>query len=410
MLQPIETRRIMLETGMRAALGIKVFGPDLESVEEVALALEQIVAQVPGVAPGSVLADRVVGKPYLEIEVDREAIARYGLSMGAVQNSIEVAVGGRTLTYTVEGRERYAVNVRYAKELRSDPENLLRLLVTATDGTQVPLGQLAQLRYARGPQNIRSEDTFPVAHVLFDKAQGESSVALIDRVQAHLTSAIERGEIQLPDGVSYRFSGEYENQLRAAATLRVVLPVALVLIFLLLYLQFRSVLTTSIVFSGVFVAWAGGFLLLWAYGQPGFLDVSVMGVDLRELLRIEPIALSVAVWVGFLALFGIATDDGVVMATYLDQSFRQRAPKTRSQVREAVVAAGARRIRPCLMTTATTVLALLPVLTSRGRGADVMIPMAIPSVGGMLVVMVSIFMVPTLYSWVQERRLSSARS
>ena len=185
----------------------------------------------------------------------------------------------------------------------------------------------------------------------------------------------------------------------------VVLPVALFLIFMLIYLQFRAVGVTLLVFSGVAVAWAGGFMMLWLYGQDWFLNFSVFGVDMRELFQVEPFNLSVAVWVGFLALFGIATDDGVIMGTYLKQVFGREQPSTVQEVREAVVIAGKQRIRPCLMTSATTLLALIPVLTSRGKGADIMVPMAIPSFGGMAVVLLTVFVVPTLYCWLEERRL-----
>ncbi len=405
MLQPIETRRIMLQTGMRAPMGVKVYGPDLETIEEVALAIEGFLKEVPSIRPTTVFADRVIGKPYLEIDIDRRAIARYGLSVRAVQDVIEVAIGGRQLTTTVEGRERYAVRVRYQRERRDSLEELENILVPAPSGVQVPLGQVAEVRYTPGPQAIKSEDTFLTAYVLFDKQPGVAEVDVVEEAQAHLAETIASGAYALPAGVSYRFAGNYENQQRAAATLRVVLPLALFLIFLVLYLQFRSTITTAIVFSAVFVAWSGGFLMLWLYGQPWFLDASVGGVDLRELFQIAPLNLSVAVWVGFLALFGIATDDGVLMATYLRQSFERASPTDRAGVREAVVEAGKRRIRPCLMTTATTILALLPVLTSTGRGSDVMVPMAVPSVGGMLVALITIFVVPVLYSFVEELRL-----
>ncbi|MCB9915106.1 MAG: efflux RND transporter permease subunit [Planctomycetes bacterium] len=407
-LQPIETRRIMLQTGMRAPMGIKVYGPDLETIEEVALELEALLKEVPAVRAETVLADRVIGKPYLELEIDREAIARHGLSVRAVQDVIEVAVGGRPLTRTVEGRERYPVRVRYPRERRDSPEELANVLIAGPGGAQVPLGQLADLRYTRGPQVIKSEDTFLTAYVLFDKRPEVAEVDAVEDARAFLEARRASGELVLPEGVSYRFAGNYENQVRATATLRVVLPLALLLIFLLLYLQFRSTLTTGIVFSGVFVAWSGGFLMLWLYGQGWFLDGAPFGVDLRELFGVRPYNLSVAVWVGFLALFGIASDDGVVMATYLDQSFARARPADRAAIRAAVVRAGKRRIRPCLMTTATTLLALLPVLTSKGRGSDVMIPMAIPSIGGMTVELVTLFVVPVLYSLVQELRLRRA--
>ena len=205
--------------------------------------------------------------------------------------------------------------------------------------------------------------------------------------------------------MSYVFAGNYENQVRSQKTLAVVLPLALFVIFLILYFHFRSVSTTLLVFSGIFVAWSGGFILLWLYGRPWFLDFSVFGANMRELFQVHPVNLSVAVWVGFLALFGIATDDGVVMGTYLEQSFRASEPATVADVRQAVVAAGTRRVRACLMTTATTLLALIPVLTSTGRGSDIMVPMAIPSFGGMALEVLTMFVVPVLYCLLRELRL-----
>ena len=410
MIQPIETRRIMLQTGMRAPMGVKVFGPDLETLERVALDIERELEAVPEVRPETVLADRVIGKPYLEIEIDRQAIARYGLSVRAVQDVIEVAIGGRRVTTTVEGRERRAVLVRYPRERRDQIEELERILVAGPGGVQLPLGQLAEIRYTPGPQSIRSEDTFLTAYVLFDRRSGVAEVDAVEAAAAHLEARLADGSLELPAGVSYRFAGEYENQVRAESRLRVLLPLALLLIFLTLYLQFRSVTTTALVFTSVFVAWSGGFVLLWLATRPGFLDLSILGANLRELFQFEPRNLSVAVWVGFLALFGIATDDGVLMATRIRQQLDERRPTDAAGVREAVVEAGKQRIRPCLMTTATTVLALLPVLSSTGRGSDVMVPMAIPSVGGMLVAVVTILVVPVLVDFLESRRLQSQDS
>ena len=407
-LQPIAARIVMLASGMRAPMGIKVKGPSLEVIEQVGLELEHLLKQVPSVKPEATFADRVVGKPYLEIDVDRRAASRYGVTIAKVQSVIEIALGGRKVTTTVEGRERYPVRVRYMRELRDSVERMEKVLVPASGGAQVPLGQLAEIRYSRGPQMIKTEDTFLTSYVIFDKQPGYAEVDVVEECQRFLQAKIDSGEFVLPAGVSYRFAGSYENQLRAAKTLAIVLPLALFLIFLILYLQFRAVSTTLMVFSGVFVAWSGGFIMIWLYGTPWFLDFDLFGVNLRELFQVRPLNLSVAVWVGFLALFGIATDDGVVMATYLKQSFEKRLPETVAEVRQAVVAAGKRRVRPCLMTTATTILALLPVLTSSGRGADVMLPMAIPSFGGMSLELLTMFVVPILFSMAHERRARRA--
>jgi Cu(I)/Ag(I) efflux system membrane protein CusA/SilA len=232
-----------------------------------------------------------------------------------------------------------------------------------------------------------------------------TEVNVVEDAQRYLEQKIDSGQLALPAGVSYTFAGSYENQIRSQKTLMVVLPLALFLIFIILYFQFRSVVTTSLVFSGIAIAWSGGFIMLWLYGQPWFLDFTVFGTNMQTLFQIHPVNLSVAVWVGFLALFGIATDDGVVVTTYLDQSFFRRRVTSYDEARRATLAAGLRRVRPCLMTTATTILALIPVLTSTGRGSDIMVPMAIPSVGGMLIEIMTMLVVPVLYCAVQEWKL-----
>ncbi|MBN1833950.1 MAG: efflux RND transporter permease subunit [Deltaproteobacteria bacterium] len=404
-LQPIAARIVMLQSGMRAPMGIKVKGPSLETIEEVGLELEQLLKEVPAVESAAVIADRIVGKPYIEINIDREAIARYGIMLEKVQDVIEIAIGGRQITTTVEGRERYPVRVRYKRELRDTVEDLGRILVPAPDGAQIPISQLAQISYLRGPQVIKSEDTFLIGYVLFDKKEGWAEVDVVEQAQAYLDEKITTGEFELPAGVSYTFAGSYENQVRSEKKLMVVLPLALFIIFLILYFQFKSVPTTLLVFSGIFVAWSGGFFLIWLYAQPWFMDFTVFGNHMRDFFQVHPINLSVAVWVGFLALFGIATDDGVIMATYLDQTFSKNQPRSVSGVREATIEAGSRRVRPCLMTAATTILALIPVLASTGRGSDIMVPMAIPSFGGMLIVIITMFIVPVLYCAIRESRL-----
>jgi len=404
-LQPIAARIVMLQSGMRAPMGIKVKGPDLDTIERVGLDIERFLKEVPSVEPSAVIADRIVGKPYLEIDIDREAIARYGVSIRQVQDVIEVAIGGRRITTTVEGRERYPVRVRYMRELRDQIETMGKILVQAADGAQIPLIQLTEIRYVRGPQAIKSEDTFLVGYVVFDKRPGYAEVDVVEQCRQYLKDKIERGEFIVPKGVSYTFAGSYENQVRAQKTLVLVVPLALFIIFMILYFQFHAVPTSLLVFSGIVVAWAGGFLMIWFYAQPWFLDFSIFGVNMRQLFQVHTINLSVAIWVGFLALFGIASDDGVVMCTYLEQSFRGKKIETIADVRKSVIAAGQRRIRPCLMTTATTILALIPVLTSTGRGSDIMVPMAIPSFGGMTIEILTMLIVPVLYCWIKEAKI-----
>jgi Cu(I)/Ag(I) efflux system membrane protein CusA/SilA len=401
-LQPIAARIVMLQSGMRAPMGIKVKGPDLDTIERVALQLETLLKDVPSIEATTVTADRLVGKPYLEIDLNRAALARYGLHISDVQQVIEVAVGGKPVTNTIEGRERYSVRVRYYRELRDTPEGLEEIIVPTASGAQIPLGQLADVRYVRGPQAIKSEDTFLLGYVVFDKKPGVAEVDVVEQAQVFLDAKIASGEFVLPSGVSYSFAGNYENQLRAQQTLAVVLPISLFVIFIILYLQFSSVPTTLIVFSGIAVAWSGGFLVMWLYGLSGFLDFEFLGANMRELFQVGPINMSVAIWVGFLALFGIATDNGVVTATYLDQTMARNQANSVADIRRLVVEGASRRIRPALMTTATTLIALIPVLTSTGRGSDIMVPMAIPSFGGMLVAIVTTLLVPVLYSLVKE--------
>jgi len=405
-LQPIETRLVMLSTGMRAPMGLKVYGPDLETIEKAGLMFEKALKDVPSVKASSVFYDRAVGAPYIEIKLRREAMARFGLTVNDVQEVLQVAVGGMSLTSSVEGRERFPMRVRYARELRDNPEDLERILIPSMTGTQVPLGELVDIEYTRGAQMIRSENTFLVGYVIFDKVEGSAEVDVVNEAAAVLDKKISSGEIVLDKGVSFKFAGNYEHQLRATKRLAIVIPLSLIMIFLLLFFQFKTITASFIHFSGVFVAFAGGFIMLWLYGQDWFLNFSVAGQNMRDLFQMHDINLSVAVWVGFIALFGIATNDGVIMGTYIHQVFEDRHPSTVHQVREAVVAAGMKRVRPAMMTTAVAVIALLPVLTSTGKGADIMVPMAIPTFGGMIIQVMTVFVVPLFQSIWREHAVT----
>lgn len=404
-LQPIEARIVMLQTGMRSPMGIKVFGPDLETIEKVSLDIEQMLKMVPSINPDSVFADRIVGKPYLEIDIDRGSIARYGMNIAQVQNIIEVAIGGKPLTKTVEGRERYPVRVRYMRELRDSIESIEDILIHGKNGVQIPLKQIAKINYVRGPQVIKSEETFLVGYVIFDKKPGFAEVEVVEKARELLLGMEEGGQLIIPDGVNYKFAGSYENQVRAEKKLAVILPVALFLIFIILYYQFKSVTNTLVIFSGIFVAWAGGFILIGLYGQDWFLNIDLFGVNVRDLFQIHKINLSVAVWVGFLSLFGIATDTGVIIGAHINNLYKKSDLSTIENIREVTIQAGLRRVRPAMMTTATTILALLPIFTSVGRGSDVMVPMAIPTFGGMFLSIATILIVPTLFCLSEEMQL-----
>jgi len=404
-LQPIETRLIMLQTGMRAPMGIKVYGPNLKAIEEFGLKLENILKGVPSVKSEAVFAERIVGKPYIHLNIKRDEIARFGLSIEDVQQTIETAIGGMQITSTVEGRERFPVRVRYPRELRDDPSSLENIYISTEKGVQIPLGDLVTIEYVRGPQMIKSEDTFLVGYVLFDKKEGYAEVDVVEEAQRFIQQKIDNQELVVPAGISYKFSGSYENQVRAEKRLAIIIPVVLAIIFLILYFQFRSVTTSLMIFTGIAVAFSGGFIMLWLWGESWFFNFDLFGVNLRDLFQMKTFNLSVAVWVGFIALFGLATDDGVLMGTYLTQSFEENKTKTIAEIRSAAVEGGHRRIKACVMTTTTTIIALLPIFTSTGRGSDIMIPMAIPAFGGMIIDISSYFIVPVLFALREEFKL-----
>lgn len=396
MLQPIGTRLVMLQTGMRGRVGLKVRGPDLMALERFGRDAERVLRGVETLRPASVQAERSVGKPYLEMVVDREALARYGVTVATAQRTFAAAIGGQLVGYALEGRARRAVRVRFAREERGTPSDLEAVPVPLPGGGTVPLGELATLRYERGPQMLRAEDGFLTSFVIFDPSEGVTDVDAVGDARDALERAIREGTLRVPPGVSWVLDGTWKNQERASARLMVLVPLALLLILLLLQLQFRNLAVSLAIGSGVVVAMAGGFLLFALWGAEIW-DVSTFGSTLEVLFQTRDEPLTAAVWVGFIALVGIAVDDGVMIATYLDEVFRS-APRDVEEVRAKVLEAGTRRVRPCLMTTATTLLALLPVLTATGRGSDIMRPMAVPVFGGMAVELLTLFVVPVLWS------------
>ena len=401
-LMPIAARTVMLSTGMRAPMGVKVSGPDLESIEQGGRAIETALKDVPSVLPSTVFYDRAVGAPYIEISLNRQEMARYGITVADLQEIISAAVGGMPLTTTVEDRERFPVRLRYPRELRENPDELARLIVPTATGVQIPLGDVTEITYTRGAQMIQSENTYLIGYVIFDKVEGKAEVDVVHDAQKVLDEKMRNGELQLPKGVSFTFAGNYEQQARAAQRLAIIIPISLLVILLILYFQFKTITASLIHFSGIFVALAGGFILLWLYGEPWFMNFDIGGMNIRDMFNMQPINLSIAVWVGFIALFGIATDDGVLMGTYIHDSFLERDPQTLDDVRETVIYAGKKRVRPAVMTTATTLIALLPVLTSTGKGSEIMVPMSIPTFGGMVIQMMTMFIVPILQCWWRE--------
>jgi len=378
-------------------------------MESFGLELEKLLKQVPGVKESAVFADRIVGKPYLEVEWDREVLARYGISMEHAQKHIEWGVGGGKLSEVVSGRNRYPVTIRFLKEFRDSPEDLEKLLVSTPDGkSAIPISLLAKLHYRKGPQAIKGEDTKLVSYVLFDKLAQLSEGEVVENAKAFLEQKIEDHELLVPPGIYYEFAGSYKNQERANKRLSFIIPLALGIIFLIISLQFGSELITTIVFSSILLAWSGGFTMIWLFSQDWFFNFSLMGIHFRDVFQIHTIHLSVAVWVGFLALFGIATDDGVLISTFIQDEIKKNKPENLQELSQAIMSASIRRARPCLMTSATTILALLPILTSQGKGAEIMIPMAVPIFGGMGIALLTLFINPILFWFYYRWKLGLA--
>lgn len=387
-LQPIEGRVVMLQTGIKAPMAIRIYGDDLQELAKASLAVADHIKTLPQVNAATVNPDIVLGKPYIQFKVNRKAAARFGMSAQMVNQVVEAALGGMIVTTTVEGRERYPIQIRYQRTARERIEDLPRLPIVTHSGEVVPLEKLADMEMVWGPGGINSEDARLVAHVSFSPSGSQGDLETVEAVESSLRAAIakptnEDGRLDLPDGYVVQAVGSFQNQIEANRRLMVIVPLVLLTNLLIIYLQFRNLPISLAVFSGIPVAFAGGMILL------GVFDVEM----------------NTAIWVGFIALFGIAIDDGVVIATYLNQIFRARRLTNIADIRNATVDAGLKRIRPCLMTTFTTIAALIPVLMATGRGADVAKAMALPVFGGMLVELITLFVVPVIFSGYMELKM-----
>ena len=400
---PIKARNDMLATGIRTPVGVKVFGPDLATLERVGRDIERVVQQVPGTR--SAFAERAVSGYYLDIDINRAAAARYGLNVGDVQTVIATAIGGMVITQTIEGRERYGVRVRYAQELRDTPEKLAAVLVpvgVSSSGagaspsgdmamagrapingvTQVPLGQLATIKAVAGPMVVRTEGAQPTAWVYVDVV-GRDIGSYVKEAQAAVAK-----QVVMPAGYSIIWSGQYEYMLRAKATMSLVIPTTLVIIFLLLYFNFRRVGETVIVMLSLPFAIVGGLWYVWALGYNW----------------------SVAIAIGFIALAGVAAETGVVMLLYLDHAWHARVstgrPLTLRDLYDAVMEGAVDRVRPKMMTVTAIMAGLLPIMWSTGTGASVMKRIAAPMIGGMVSsTILTLLVIPAIYSLWKERQL-----
>ena len=381
--QPIINRIDMLNTGVRTQLGIKIYGPDLGTLERLGLQAEAILRKIPGAV--DLYTERISGGQYVNIDVDREAIARYGIPVGVVLDAIETAIGGMNVTTTVEGRARYPVQVRYLADYRNDVASLQNMLITVGPARQVPLGQLAKISQTAGPAMINSENGQLRALVQLN-VRGRDMGSFVDAAK----EALDR-DLQLPAGYSLQFSGQYEDQIHARKRLQLLVPLVLVIIFVILYFTFHSALEASLVMLSVPFALIGGVYLMWVY----------------------QFNWSVAVWVGFIALYGVAVQTGVVMVLYLHEALDRRLERgelTAAAVFDATVEGALLRVRPKIMTVATTVIGLLPLLWATGTGSDYMKPIAVPLIGGMITSTVHVLLVtPIIFLILKQRDLRRGR-
>ncbi|MFH1921608.1 MAG: efflux RND transporter permease subunit, partial [Planctomycetota bacterium] len=383
-LQPIEGRVVMLQSGIKAPMAVRIYGDTLEGLGEASLAVAEQMKKLHHVNAGTVNPDIVMGKPYFEFEVDREEAARYGMTTMMVNQIVSAGLGGLDVTTTVEGRERYPIQIRYQRDVRERVDELRQVPVVTHTGDVVPLERLAQVTTTWGPGAINSEDARLVAHVSFSPSGAAGDLETVEAVMDSLRSARENGELKFPEGnFELQAVGSFQNQIEANLRLMWIVPTVVLINLLLHYLHFRNFPLALVVFSGIPVAASGGMIA-----------VALMGVDMNT-----------AMWVGFIALFGLAADDGIVMATYMRETLARRTIRSVEDLRNAIYDAGLKRIRPCVMTTVTTLVALVPVLISTGRGADVARTMALPVFGGMLIEPFTTFIVPTLYCAYMELKM-----
>jgi len=376
--QPIRNRLDMLLTGIKTPVGLKILGSDLTVIEALGRDVERLLQPLPGTR--SVYAERVSQGYFTDIRIDRDAIARYGLRIEDVQEVIRSALGGETITETVEGRERYPVNVRYARGFRESMPALERVLVKAPGGANVPLGQLAAIELTTGPSMVRDEDGQLAGYVYIDTATNDVG-GYVDRARAALTSGLK-----LPAGYTLQWTGQYEFQVRARDRLKILIPIVFFLIFMLLYMTFHSAAEATIVMLSVVYAMTGGVLLQW------LLDYNF----------------SVAVWVGYIALYGVAVQTGVVMVVYLhealDRKLTRGTPLTETDIWDATVEGSVLRLRPKLMTVTVVMASLVPIMWSSGVGSDVMKPIAAPIIGGMVTSTVHVLIVTPVIFYIMKRR------
>jgi Cu(I)/Ag(I) efflux system membrane protein CusA/SilA len=377
---PVENRLDMELTGIKTPLGMKIQGPTLEGIQQAGTQIQQVLSSLPEVR--SIFAERVSQGFYLNIEVNREEASRYGLTIADVQQAITSGIGGAIITENIEGRERYPVNVRYNRDFRDNVDELRRVLIATPSGAQIPIDQVARISFSRGPSMLRDEDGALTGYVYIDLKSRDYG----DFVKN--AEVMFQQKLHLPPGYSFKWAGEYEFELRAKQRLQVILPVVFFVIFVLLYMVFHSVAESAVLIFPTLYALTGGLIL-------------------QKLLGYN---FSVAVWVGYIALFGIAVETGVVMVVYLHESLNKRLasgkPVRHEDIEEAIIEGAVHRLRPKLMTVSVVLASLVPFLWESGIGSDVMKPIAAPLVGGMITSTIHVLiLVPVFFALMKEKAL-----
>jgi Cu(I)/Ag(I) efflux system membrane protein CusA/SilA len=377
---PVENRLDMELTGIKTPLGLKIQGPSVDGIEQLAAQMQGILSATPQVR--SIFAERISRGFYVNVEVNRMEAARYGLSVADVQTAVSSGIGGQNIAENIEGRERYPINVRYSQDFRDSVDRMRRVLIATPSGAQIPLGEVARVSFTHGPAMIRDEDGQLTGYVYID-LKGTNYGGFVDEANRRL-----RSQIAIPTGYGYKWSGEYEFELRAKHRLRLILPIVFFVIFLLLYMVFRSAAEAVMLIIPTIYALTGGLLLQYLLGYN----------------------FSVAVWVGYIALFGIAVETGVVMVVYLDEALERRLLhgeiQTQADIEAAVVEGAVKRLRPKLMTVVAVLASLAPILWESGIGSDVMKPIAAPIVGGMITSTIHVLiLVPVFFVMMKERAL-----
>jgi Cu(I)/Ag(I) efflux system membrane protein CusA/SilA len=377
---PVQNRLDMELTGIKTPVGVKIQGPNVEEIQQAGAQLQQILGSIPELR--SVFAERVAEGFYINVEVNRLEAARYGLSVGDVHRAVTSGIGGENIAENVEGRQRYPINVRYSRDFRDDIEELKRVVISTPTGAQIPISEVAKVYFSRGPAMIRDEDGQLTGYVYLDLATKDYGgfVAKADRLL--------REKLKLPPGYTYKWSGEYEFELRAKSRLKIIVPIVFFVIFLLLYMVFHSATEAAVLIFPTFYAMTGGLILQYWLGYN----------------------FSVAVWVGYIALFGIAVETGVVMVVYLHESLDKRlatgTPLEHEDIEAAVIEGAVQRLRPKLMTVTAVLASLMPILWESGIGSDVMKPIAAPIVGGMVTSTIHVLiLVPVFFALMKERAL-----